>query len=236
MKCLLTLLCFLFLYPAFAQRTELQTRAGSGFFFFHGSSTEKNQNGWVAPVGSFDPYTRPYGRKPGIAATIEVMLKRVTKSNFIMGINSGYQRLSSRSTIDTIFIMGDIMPTIDTFPTEGGTSTFKSNFINLAPFAGRRIVIGKTTVDFIAGVEFGFLLKNREDVTIDGLYTSDVKKYPNSRKTDIRLHVGADINIRRLVVFAKYARGITNYYRPYTGGQPEAYSNFVHIGLGYQLR
>jgi hypothetical protein len=234
MKCLLTLLCCLLLYPALAQRIEIQGRAGSGLFFFHGKSVEKRQNAWFVPVTGATPYTRPYGGKPGVSATIDIMLKWVTRSNFIMSINSGYQRLSARSTIDNVFISGDIMPTIDTFPAEGN-STFKGNFINVTPSAGRRFHIGKTAVDILAGIEFGFLLKSREDVELDGVYAWDIKKYPNPRKMDLRLHVGTDVNIRKLVFFAKYARGIRNYYPPYSGSQPEAYSNFIQLGVGYRL-
>jgi hypothetical protein len=235
MKCLLALLCCLFLYPAFAQRTEIQARAGSGLFFFHGKSAVENQNAHMA-VGHMAPFTKPYGRKPGASATVEIMLKRVARSKFIFGLGSGYQRLSSGSSVDTLFVVGDFVPSIDTFTVDNGSSTFKGNFINVTPFAGRRFMIGKTALDIRAGMEIGFLLKSREDVELDDIYSSEVKKYPNPRKADVRLHLSADVNIRKLIIFAKYARGITNYYRLYTGGQPEAYSNFIQLGVGYRLK
>lgn len=234
MKCLLTLLCCLFIYPALAQRTEIQARAGSGVFFFHGKSSERNQNSYVS-IGHAQPFTKPYGRMPGVSATIELMLKRATRSKFIYGISAGYQRLSSRSTVDTLFVAGDFVPTVDTFPTHG-SSKFKGNFINVMPFAGRRFKIGKAELDIAGGMEVGFLIKSREDVTFHGVYSEEIKKYPDPRKTDIRIHLSADVNIRRVVIFGKYARGITNYYTPYTGVQPEAYSNFVQLGVGYRLK
>ena len=235
MKCLLLLLCCFFIYPVLAQRTETQVSIGSGFFFFDGKSAEKNQNAHLSPVYG-DPYTRPYGRKPGLSATIELMLKRANRHKFIFGIGAGYQRLSSRSTIDTVFILGDFNPTVDTFVANDGESRFKGNFINVTPFAGRRFVLGKAAIDLTGGVELGFILKSREDVSVDGLFASDIEKDLNPRDLDVRLHLSADVNIRKLVIFAKYARGITNYYTPYTGAQPEAYSNFIQLGVGYRLK
>lgn len=234
MKCVLLLLCCFFIYPALAQRTEVQARAGSGFFFFHGKSAEKNQNGHLSPVDA-TIYTQPYGRKAGASATVELMLKRVNRHKFIFGIGAGYQRLSSRSTIDTVFIQGDFNPTVDTLVVNNGESRFKGNFISVTPFAGRRFVLGKTTIDLAGGLEMGFLLRSREDVSVDGLFTSDIEKPVNPRDLDLRLHLSADVNIRRLILFAKYARGVRNYYAPYTGAQPEAYSNFIQLGVGYRL-
>jgi hypothetical protein len=218
-----------------AQKTELYVRAGSGFFFFSGKSAVKHQNAGDAIIRS-NPNTNPYGKSPAFSATLEGVIKQLVWKSWIVGTGIGYQSLSARSSIDTLFMMGDIISSIDTMRVNA-SSVFRAQFINLSPFLGKRFRIGRTTLDITAGLEFGFLVKSLEQLDFN------MSNYPllknrdrQPRKTDMRFRAEAAMNIKKLLFFTSYAKGLSNYYTLYLGGQPEAYSHFINIGIGYRLK
>ncbi len=94
------------------------------------------------------------------------------------------------------------------------------------------------SLDITGGVDVSVILSNRERVKMKGenAYSFEEEKVISSRKTDIRLRLLTELNMRMFSIFASYARWVTNYYPLYVGGQPEAYSHFIQAGIGYRLK
>lgn len=226
----LCLLCCL----SFSQTTEFSIKAGSGVFFFSGTTPASPQNLYVLNIYP-DYYKVPYGRKPGFSYTTGVSLKHVFANKFVAGANLEFQSLCARSVIDTVVTIYDLNPTITKTPVEGN-SYLRNDFIAFSPFFGKRFAFRRFSLDITCGVDIAMKLRGQETINIKKPdYFDKTSKDIPSRSTDTRIRLQADFSIKRFSFFMGYLRGVRNYFTSYEGIEAEGYSNFFTGGIGFHI-
>lgn len=220
---------------AMAQKTEWQARVNTGLFFFSGNAAEKTQTVYHSTgPGSSTILSREYGKKGGLSITAGGAVQRVTRSKWLVGADLNFQLLSASSDIDSVELSPALGGLNDKVKADG-ESEFKGACIAVSPFIGKRF----GNISITAGPEFAFFLSSSEEVK----YKLNNSDYVNQRKNedlnhpdmDFRFRFAVAWNIKRFVVSAGYAKGLTNFYKGYVGANPEAYSNMAGVGVSYQL-
>lgn len=217
---------------SFGQKTEINFNAYSGLFSFRGDGATSNS--WI----NFDPYTRPdkftsnpYGKKSGFSYTFELQGQRVTKTKNIFGAGISFETLTSKVAIDTVTQNGIIYLQ---YSADGKTS-LKNTFVTLNPFAGHRFSYRKIDFDVLAGFDIAFCLKSKETgnatASNNAIYTADNDKAKPS--IDFRPRIQIKTQLRKVGLLIGYSLGLTNYQ---IKNNPKAYSNFLRLGLSYQLK
>lgn len=234
-KVFLTFLTLLFLVNAFGQKTEVRMTLSSGLFSFTGQSAE------ATSVINYSDYTKsgytnnPYGSEDGLCYGLSGNFKRVSKRNFIAGLDLGYEKVRSKISINGI---SDYT----------GTSTYESNatgqtflnysFINLTPFMGYRFPLHTISLELTAGIDIAYCLKAREDgkatATNGTEYETSVDR--KTIKIDIRPSIQISTNYKKFGLFAGYSFGLVNYKSGYIGGINECYARLFRFGITYVLK
>ena len=159
-KTLFTIVAFCCLNVSYGQKTEFWVSLNSGLFSFAGESAESvtgiNYNEQMQ-----SGYTNnPYGSKSGLAIGLSGNIKSISKKNFILGADLGYEKLRSKIEINKIYgWTGTSSYRLDAT----GKTFLNSNFINLRLFAGYRLPVNKVNLDFTGGLEIGYCLSAKEN-------------------------------------------------------------------------
>jgi hypothetical protein len=233
---LLAGLCLSLLFSA-AQKTEWYARAGSGLFSFSGNSAVKEQ-GVVFMSREFFPIMNPYGKTPGFSITAGASMKKLIGKNWIWETALDFQSLSATSSVNSLQIISSSFSSFAFGEPATGTFSYRASFISVAPFLGKRIGKGKTTLDITAGPEAAFMIDSKEKVDYNSANTSGEMKRktsPHALTVDIRIQLQAVLQIRKIGFFTGYARGFSNYYQRENTNQAKAFSNFVRFGMMYKL-
>ncbi len=219
---------------AFAQKTELHFALNSGLFSFTGKASdaissinynETNQSGYT---------NNPYGTQSAISYGFSTNLKRITKRNFILGLDLGYENLRSKVTINTIngYTGSSTYQLVAT-----GKTILSSDFINIFPSIGHRFHTNKVAIDLTGGFDIGANLKAHENgkaTAVDGtVFTTGVDRHTISADVRPRIQVAAIYN--KMGVYAGYSYGFLSYKAGYVGGSTECVARFVRFGITYQL-
>ena len=224
----------------YAQQTAININAWSGVSFFRGDGAAKNATMSTAPF--YSPaviVTNPYGKQPGFSYAVELVAQRLTKTKFIYGAGLGFEALASKVHIDSVYVEPEVIifPSHTTFPANGKVLQHNS-FITLHPFAGRRLVCHKISVDIVAGVDLGFCLNSNEKgsatyTVSNNAYQLAVSQELAKPSIDVRPGVQIKTRYNKWALAAGYSLGLTNFK---TYGEGKAYTNIVKLGMSYQLR
>jgi hypothetical protein len=233
-----SILIFILLFSltnTFGQKTELSGAMNSGAFSFSGVSA------WASTSINWDDLTNSgytngvYGSKSAFCYGISFNVKRATKRNFLFGIDMGYETLRSRISIDRI----DGYTGFSTYQfTASGKTILSSDFLNINPYLGYRINMGKVSFDLTAGYEVGYCLDAREkgDATASNSLKYSVSGERETIKVDIRPGVKFSARYRKFDLYAGYSKGIINYEMWDKGdGRWESYSRIIRFGITYQI-
>lgn len=229
-KLLLTIGTLLTLILAHGQKTEYRISLNSGLFSFAGPDagettfiTFNDQTQWA--------YTNnPYGSKGGLSYGFSANVQRVTKQHFILGLDFGYEILRSK-----VSIYGIAGTEFDGLSAEGQTY-LNSDFTNVYPFLGYRIIDKTITLDLTGGIDIAHCLSTKEDGEATD---SNGKKYETSKdrktiKNEVRPRIQLSTGFKKVGLYVGYSYGLTNYtfqYRP----QLESYARLLRFGLTYQI-
>lgn len=224
-------LVFISTSTAFGQKTEFSVALNSGLFSFGGTSAASTSFINANPSQVINYTNNPYGSKNGFGLGLSANTKRITKGGFIMGLDFGYERLSSKITIDRVAITS-------TGEAATGKTNLNFDFLNLNPNLGYRFNAGNTSFDLTGGFDFGFVLKATEKgkaTTASGTtYTTDRDR--KTLRTDIRPRVQLTTNYKKVGVYVGYSYGLSNYMEGYIGGGPwETHSRLTRFGLSYRI-
>jgi hypothetical protein len=178
----------------------------------------------------------PYGSKNGLCYGISGNVKRVTKWNFIYGVEAGYEMLRSKVTINEI--SEHLTPyVLSSQYAATGKTNLNFSFINIQPFAGYRFMLRQVHVDITAGVDIGHCLKATEKgnaETENGrLYNTSVDRMTIT--TDIRPRAQVSAGYKRFGAYLGYSIGLKNYKDGYIGSTNESYSRILRFGVTYRL-
>lgn len=237
MKKLLILLIILSsLTNVYAQKIALSVAANSGLFSYRGVSAESSTFILTSDVASQMGYTNnPYGAKNGMAYGLSVNAKKVWAKHLLLGLDVGYEMMSSKIDITAIFTGGPSGSS--TLPATGETK-LNTQFLNLHPNFGLRFGKSKTTFDLTTGLDFGLILKATEkgDATTASGVNVTTSRDRKNLKTAISPRLQLTANYQKLGIYAGYAYGLSNYRAGMIGGGAwEAKSRLIRFGLTYRI-
>ncbi len=234
-----TLLFFFFLLftsQIHAQKTEISIALNSGLFSFRGQSTTD-----VSAINFSDKFNsgytnNPYGSKLGLCYGISGNLKRVSKKNFIVGFDLGYEVLRSKVLIDVV----NGYSGTSTYQDFGvGRTIFNLNCANLYPYFGKRFNVQKFSFDLLLGADFAYIINAYEKGILnshkDGVY--ETSKDRNTIDFDIRPRIQLGINYHKIGIYTGYSYGLANYHRGFDGGLiNDSHSEMIRFGLNYKVK
>lgn len=231
-KILLAIVTALNLATSYAQKTEFIVSLNSGLFSFRGESAQKTSMFYYADEDQIS-YNNPYGAKSGLSYGASVALKRVTKTNVLVGLDAGYEMLQSKILIHAIT---HSIYTSSFTPATGHTY-LNSSFINIFPSGGYRFSCRNINIDLTGGLDIGFCTGAKQKTVATA---SNGEKYESSidRKmisTDIRPRIQVSAYYNVIGVYAGYSMGLVNYKSDYWGGDSKAYSNMVRLGIIWRI-
>ncbi|GHB59817.1 outer membrane beta-barrel protein [Persicitalea jodogahamensis] len=246
MKKYLTILALIltaaFADSSLAQKTEVYISANSGLFSFTGPSASRtsqiNTDYFLsAPLArEVTGYTNSVlGKLSGLSYGISSHIQRVSRGNFISGIGLSYEDLRSKVLIDKVIVTNNIAP----IPENAVGKTILSNrFVNISPYLGYRIKRDQISLDLAAGFDLGYLLRSYEEgkaeTVSDRVATTSLEREWGIN-LDVRPKLQATVQYQRTGVFASYARGLSNYYNEYDGGDFKATSQMTRFGITYRV-
>lgn len=215
-----------------AQKHQFSIHLNSGFFSFGGASASATSFLNVSDVSSIPSYTNnPYGTKSGFSYGAGIQYQRLSRKEFIYGIQLGYESLSSR--IDLDHAAGEFMWNVD-----DGKTILTNTFVNVFPSFGKRINAGEhVDIDFLLGCDFGFGLSsiehysatNDQGLDMSGDFDRDIPTL------DFRPRLEMINYYRNFGVSIGYSLGLTNYQAGLDGADREAMSRYLRLGLSYRL-
>jgi len=231
MKYFFTLFLFVLLTPLFSKAQQLEIRASlnSGFYSYRGNGAES-----VSRINGTTYTNNPYGSNGGLSYGLSLNARKVTKSNFIFGVDLGYEMLRSKVKLEYFDVIGDIASDFE------GKTYLNTSFINLFPYLGGRFNINERAFDLVGGLDIGYVLSSREKgdaKSIDNaqfhIETSRDRKNINA---DFRPRIQLSTDFDKIGLYIGYSHGIRNYKADLIGMDVEAYSRMWRVGLTYHLK
>jgi hypothetical protein len=234
-KLILTITALLTLTIAHGQKTEYRISLNSGLFSFAGQSA--GETSFI----NFNDQTKsgytnnPYGSKNGLCYGVSGNIQRVTKRNFILGFDLGYEIL--RSKISIVGIDGSTETSTYSYSATG--QTFLNNkFMNIHPFFGYRIIEKPIILDITGGIDYAYCFKANE---VGHATDSNGIKYETSRdrntiKSEVRPRIQISMDYKKFGSYFGYSYGLKNYMSGYLGGIWESYARLFRFGLTYQIK
>jgi hypothetical protein len=233
-KTLITLMLSALTLTGFSQSTELTARLNSGLFYFSGESVESTEQ-INYNLESERGYTNnPYGNRPAISYGISANISRITKSNFKLGIDIGYEILRSKIEINRVSLWDGINATSEEVD---GQTFINNSFINIFPSLGYRKSIKSINLDFDIGLEIAKCLTSAEKGEAKSstrTYETDVDR--KTIETDIRGRFQLTVSKNKIGGYVGYSNGIKNYKEGFVGGTNLAFSRMIRLGLIYKLK
>jgi hypothetical protein len=234
-KTLLTSIMLLFFTALFGQKTEFKVQLNSGLFSFAGASAVSVSAINASNLPNFNYTNNPYGSKPGLCYGLSATITRVTKKEFLLGIDVGYEVLRSKVLIDRI---NGVSPASN-FPVPATGQTYLNfNFLNLYPHIGQRFIIEKIAIDITGGFDFSrsFKAKEQGHATISDGTVFTTSRDRTTTNMDVRPRIQLAATYNRIGIYVGYAQGFLNYLSGSVGGTNDAHSRLIRFGLAYQIR
>jgi len=231
MKNLYFLLLFVSVIPLSikAQQTEIRASLNSGFYSFRGDGAES-----VSRINSTVYTNNPYGSNGGLSYGLSFNIRKITKSNFILGADLGYEMLRSKVKLEYFDVIGDIATSFKV------RTYLNTSFINLFPYMGKRFNVSEQTFDLVGGFDVGYILSAREKgdaKSIDNasfhIETSVDRK---NIKTDFRPRIQLSTDFDKVGLYVGYSHGMVNYKARFEGSNTRVYSRMWRVGLTYRIK
>ncbi len=234
---------FLFLFSicllksAFAQKTEFRVALNSGLFSYRGASSEGEAeiNDYFGQVSLYNPYAS----KNGLSYGLSLNLERITKNNFIYGIDAGYEVLRSKINITHIFPYCDPAACVPASYESKSNAFITLNFLNLNSFFGFRLNSKNISYDLTGGIDLALSLKSnaigsgtatriRDNATynVNGIEIKNIS-------SDFRPRIQLAVNYKRYAVYVGYSYGLSNFLKNQNG---ESYSRLIRFGVSYKIK
>lgn len=216
--------------PSFGQHTELSIHAGSGLFSYRGPNAV-NETGIDYLYGSY--VGNPYGRASGFSYSLAGQVQQVTHSNFIYGLQLGYDQVTSRVAVTSV--IGDFgsTPLLTSQLAE-----LHNQYLNLNPFIGKRFGTTRLCLDATVGLDVGIGLVSKTRTELMGPSWPWVVGGESRRPmpgADLRPRANVTGYYRSFGLSIGYSRGLSDYTpSPYTRS-PSVYAQYWRASLVYRL-
>jgi len=209
------------------QTNEFSEQFSSGLFSFAGSSATKTSTLYLVGPSTINPY----GRGSSFSYVLGLQFQRITISNFIFGLQTSYESLSSKVKVD----YAEYSPHSLGFQISEGKTILTYQFLTFHPFLGKRIkLINWLTSDLTLGTDLGVYLNSREHET--GTMDNGIKydyyyALPKNPNLDIRPRIEFTNYYKKFGLTIGYSLGLTNY----PGAGLGAYSRIIRFGISYRF-
>jgi hypothetical protein len=214
------------------QTNEFSEHLSSGLFSFAGSSATKTSTLYLGGPSTMNPY----GRKSSFSYVLGLQVQRITKSNFVFGLQTSYESLSSKVKVDyaeyNSYSLG--------FNVSGGKTILTNQFLCFHPFLGKRIkLINWMTSDLTLGTDLSICLNNREHET--GIMDNGIKydyfySWPNNPTLDIRPRIDFTNYYKKFGLTIGYSLGLSNYEKTdESNTDMKVFSRMLRFGLIYRF-
>lgn len=241
-KFLLVLIFSILTFPTFGQSNELSFHLTSGLFSYNGSSATNSTVIYISDTGGPDYTSNPFGRKSGFSFGFLIQFQRITKSNLIYGLQTGYESLSSKVKLDEA--IGEIA-----FSVDQGKTILTNQFLNFFPFIGKRFRINKQIeFDVFLGTDIAQTLSTRENSTIrtnlgDIFKTSldfnkEYRNFPINKSVnnwDLRSRIGITGYYKKLGLTLGYSQGLVDHANGMVDFTGNIYSRIFRMGFVYKV-
>ena len=244
---LIFILSAFFTVKVIGQYNEFSIHVTSGLFSFGGSDAASSTflffNTPISPSTSYK-VVNPYGTNSGFSYGFGFQAQRLTKSNYIIGLQTCYESLSSKVKIDSAMTFNSNGVFIN-YKVSDGKTILTHQFLNFQPYFGKRIKIFKEVkTDLTLGLDIGVCLNYKEHTT--GTYSQgnkfDITNYELFKPTDapksifdLRPRFEFKNYYKKIGLTVGYSYGLTN-YTDYGFFHPnEVFSRMIRIGFAYKI-
>ena len=230
-KILILILTVILTATVSGQTNEFSVQLSSGLFSFRGLSATKTST----IIFTQNSYTNnPYGRGSGLSYGFGLQVQRITRTNFIFGLQTSYESLSSKVKIDNGWALEAPSANIS-----DGKTILTNQFLSFHPFLGERMkLFNQITSDLTLGIDLGVCLNSREHETgivdNEGKY-DDSYTLANKPSIDIRPRIEFTNYYKKFGLTIGYSYGLTNYTNRMVGANMEVFSRMIRFGLTYRL-
>ena len=226
---------------SFGQKTELKLNAYSGLFFYRGKGPSSSAT--ISPGdGLIFESTQSFGRKPAFSYAFELQAQKVNRKHHVYGLGFGWEELKSYTITDSTN-GGDLFGGPRIVPWKGKV-TMSNSSLAFNPYIGQRLITKKMNVDVLLGVDLTVCAKLQETAYyFSSTESKYIRYYQGDRRKyfgDIRPRIQINSTYKQWGVTAGYSYGLQNQYRRksdyYTDTKLKAYTNFLRLGISYQLK
>ena len=213
------------------QTNEFSEQFSSGLFSFAGSSSTKSSILYLGGPSTINPY----GRGSSFSYVFGLQVQRITRSNFIFGLQACYESLSSKVKV----VYAEYDPHSAGFNVSDGKTILNNQFFSFHPFLGKRIkLINWLTSDLTLGTDLGVYLNSREHETgtMNNVKYDYYYALPNNPNLDIRPRIEFTNYYKKFGLTIGYSLGLTNYENTGEwGAGNKAFSRMIRFGLAYRF-
>ena len=220
MRSLILLLITLTLFGNVSgQKIEFSASLNSGLYYFRNGiatgSTVLETDYYSSGLGLI---LDPYGNKGGLCYGASLNVKRVFNNKYFFGVDIGYEMLSSKVNVSSVFEVHQNANTSSTYTLTHnltGNAFINNSFINAYPFVGYQCKYDKISFDLTVGADIGYYLKITEsgnvkkpDGTNYNVYFDPISKYLD---IDFRPRLQLTTSYKKFGVYVGYSYGIFRY-------------------------
>lgn len=237
----IVLISLLFSNLCRGQHVEYNFGAGSGLYHYVSDKIDRIEpfysmlNVAVGTMYPIKPYVNdPLGDKSGFSFQFYGVVKKVTKHNYIWGLDVEFQSLQSKKRL--LYVFGD------SIENASGQCKLRYNYIDLFPFFGRRIILKKIYVDIFGGFELAMnLFQAHEKAKAEIISTHQIVSTNFSSRSslihlpwDARFRLQSLLGYKQWCVLLGYAWGLSN--MDGQGRPNHSSSRYTSLGILYTLK
>ncbi|GAB4094419.1 hypothetical protein [Flaviaesturariibacter terrae] len=224
-----------------AQKTEFRIALNSGLFHFGGpGATSATQ--YQVYTGGSGRVASQYGKRMAPASGVAVEVQTVGVKRFIGGISLAYERLRSRSRIDTVQTAPYNGSQWKTAADQSSFTELNSGFFTLHLFIGGRLIDRRVKLDLTVGPEIAFETSSKQvgkvtytdasgrNQAVSVFYSTEQPGIDFRGRSNLMLRTG------RFGLQVGYSAGVTNWSQ--ANGSPAgkpAYLRGLRFGISWKL-
>jgi hypothetical protein len=159
-------------------------------------------------------------------------IEHVDNYGLLFGITATYEHASFKQSVTAI--NNALSSTFVSGSNASGKVSLRHQYISFQPHAGFRLFFHNIKLDFVAGFEYAPCISSDEKGAVTR--TSDNKVFIIDSKrerpaAEWRYAFRSTLFLKKTGLMIGYAKSLSNAYAGYIGGNPEAFAQYLRIGL-----
>jgi hypothetical protein len=227
-------LSLLFIFCAIqlkAQSFEVSVQANTGLSHYSGTGT-LSSTFLNADDQTHTGYPNGDGNRNAAIFGADIQWQYISRHNFILGLQTGYEALGSKVDITSIGSPGTPAT---------GSFTDHLNYINLNPYVGYRFKLSKVRLDVMPGLDFALGIHGSQGgkaTTNNNVTYTASDNINGTTKSDVRLRLGLAAYYQKFGITASYSHGLANFNSGALSDSvlPTLRVEVLRIGLSYRIK